>query len=317
MPLISAIIPVYNTSQYLARCIESICNQTLKDIEIILVDDGSTDESPRICDKYALQDARITVIHQINSGVSSTRNTGLNHAIGEYVHFIDSDDFLAPSFYEEAYKVCKSSKSDILCCATNIQDQLGNFISNGKDSGEAIVFNKIQSISELLKCGKISYSICDKVFSGKLLKEVRFNEAIYHNEDFLFCYEVLKRSRKTIYTPNAYYYYCFNEGSQVHSKFNSRKYTALDAQTKVLEDIKKVFPSIETIASTQFYKVVLYLAYHMSRDKYKNFANRTEIRNIVKSGITFILRSELAFGYKINALSLVFGWSFFRLAVLR
>jgi len=114
--LISIIIPVYNVEDYLARCLESILFQSFKDFEVLLIDDGSTDGSGKICDAYAQNDTRIRVIHKVNGGVSSARNVGLNNANGQYISFVDSDDFVHPCFLEFLYNSIKSSKADISIC---------------------------------------------------------------------------------------------------------------------------------------------------------------------------------------------------------
>lgn len=106
-PKVSVVVPIYNTEPYLERCMQSLLSQTLKDIEIILVDDGSPDCSPKMCDEYAQKDSRIKVIHKRNAGLGYARNSGLEIATGEYVAFIDSDDYIAPNMYEKLYNTAK------------------------------------------------------------------------------------------------------------------------------------------------------------------------------------------------------------------
>ena len=113
---ISVIVPVYNVENYIQYCLESLVNQTYKNLQIILVDDGSTDSSGYICDKYALKDKRIKVIHKSNGGLSSARNSGMQLADGNYIGFVDSDDFIMPTFYEELYNLLQKYDSDIAEC---------------------------------------------------------------------------------------------------------------------------------------------------------------------------------------------------------
>ena len=114
--LISVIVPVYNVEKYISRCIESIMKQTYKNIEIILIDDGSTDNSGKICDEYSLKDDRINVIHKKNGGLSDARNTGLDIAKGKYISLIDSDDFVSKFFIETLYNTCKNENCEIAIC---------------------------------------------------------------------------------------------------------------------------------------------------------------------------------------------------------
>lgn len=116
MPKVSIVIPVYNTRKYLDKCMESVLNQTLKDIEILLVDDGSTDDSPALCDEYARQDSRISVIHKKNGGLTSAWKRGSSEATGEYIGYLDSDDFIASDMYERLYERAATTGADIVCC---------------------------------------------------------------------------------------------------------------------------------------------------------------------------------------------------------
>ena len=116
MSMISVIVPVYKTEKFLSDCIKSILNQTYHDLEVILVNDGSPDSSGQICEEYAKKDSRIKVIHQENAGVASARNTGLNLAAGEYITFVDSDDYICPQMYEEMLKCAKKNHCDLVMC---------------------------------------------------------------------------------------------------------------------------------------------------------------------------------------------------------
>ena len=150
MPKISIIVPVYNVEQYLAECIESIKDQSLTDIEIILVDDGSPDNSGAICDDYALKDDRIKVIHKKNGGLSSARNAGLEVAIGEYIGFVDSDDWVDGEMYEVLYKNAVENQAEIAACniaKMGLDGQFENFDIGNKD----ILFTRAEGMEELIR----------------------------------------------------------------------------------------------------------------------------------------------------------------------
>lgn len=129
MPKVSVIVPVYNVENYIRKCLDSIISQTLKDIEIILVDDGSEDNSGKICDEYAEKDSRIIVIHQKNNGLSNARNTGLNIASGEYIGFVDSDDYIKSEMYSEMYQTAEKTDADMVLCNYSY-DTNGNITEN-------------------------------------------------------------------------------------------------------------------------------------------------------------------------------------------
>ena len=115
-PKVSIVVPVYKVEEYIDRCLDSLLNQTLKDIEIILVDDGSPDNCPKICDEYAQKDARVRVVHKQNEGLGYARNSGMEVAVGEYIAFVDSDDFVDIRMFEELYDVARGNDSDVVYC---------------------------------------------------------------------------------------------------------------------------------------------------------------------------------------------------------
>ena len=137
---ISVIVPIYNVEQYLRKCIDSIINQTYKNLEIILVDDGSWDNSPRICDEYAKRDNRIKVIHKKNGGLADARNTGLKMITGNYISFIDSDDYIEKTMYEKMIKVILKYNADIIEC--NLNYKYGNQLITMTEGYKTQEFNR-------------------------------------------------------------------------------------------------------------------------------------------------------------------------------
>ena len=142
--LISVIIPVYKVEKYLDRCLESIVNQTYKNLEIILIDDGSPDNCPAICDEYAQKDSRIKVIHKANGGVSSARNKGIDVATGDYIGFVDSDDWIEPDMYETLIKNAEQYNSDISRCSYVISESMSGQTSKSQDNGTIFLEDSIE-----------------------------------------------------------------------------------------------------------------------------------------------------------------------------
>ncbi len=189
MAKISIIVPVYNVEKYLLQCIDSICSQTFSDFELILVDDGSLDRSGEICDKYALQDNRVKVIHKPNGGVSSARNTGLDNAQGEYVMFCDSDDYAEPQWCEELLNMIQKHPESWCFCGCHCVD------ANDKIFKSNCVYNKecnyqILSMSEYWNIYKTNYSalLWIRIFNNEIIKKynIRFDENMSVSEDVLF-----------------------------------------------------------------------------------------------------------------------------------
>ncbi len=162
MPIISVIVPVYNVEEYIHRCIDSILAQTFKEFELILVDDGSPDQSGKICDEYALIDSRIKVIHKKNGGLSDARNAGLEVAQGEYIGFVDSDDFIESDMYEKLLEACKENSSQIAMCGR--YNVLGEELHPLFSFEGHMIWESREAIGNLLTWNNIDSSACDKLF---------------------------------------------------------------------------------------------------------------------------------------------------------
>lgn len=202
---LSVIVPVYNVEDYLKACIESVINQTYKNLEIILIDDGSTDNSSSICDYYADEYNNITVIHQENKGVSAARNRGLDIASGELVSFLDSDDTIDEDMYEILISKFINSEIDIVHCSyKRIEDGRETIIGN-----TGSVFNQDTNMAlEYLLSGKMfNASLCNKIFRKNLFKNIRLNQDLRINEDVLFCYQLFSRSKLSVFIDIAKYNY--------------------------------------------------------------------------------------------------------------
>lgn len=187
---ISIIVPVYNVEKTVGRCVESIIAQTFKNIEILLIDDGSIDGSGTICDKYALKDARVKVIHKKNGGVGSARNVGLDNAIGKYVMFCDSDDYVEPTWCEKMYNSIEESDGFFSFCGYNSVRASGEIKNKKCMKSETSVSKKIIELyfTELL------YSVWNKIFALAEIKanNIRFDEALCKAEDSIFVLQYLQ-----------------------------------------------------------------------------------------------------------------------------
>ena len=193
-PLISIVVPVYNVQEYLSKCIESILNQTMKDFELILINDGSKDKSSEICDKYLLKDSRIKVIHKENEGVSIARNTGINVSRGKYIVFADSDDYVDKNWCLEMYKAVINNNKNMIMTGITIYNTRNNIINNlNLNSNTDISRIKKKDFFILYKKQLIN-SPCNKIYITEIIKynNVRFKENLKLGEDLLFNLEYLK-----------------------------------------------------------------------------------------------------------------------------
>lgn len=247
-PLVSIIVPVYNSQAHLAQCIESIERQTVACKEIILVDDGSTDGSGSICDAFERKYGDIVVIHKENGGPSSARNEGLKNASGMYVGFIDSDDYIEKDMYECLLDAMKRERCAIGCCnwLRHIETQGG--ISIKPEEGNIIAdYTKMdtnQTLRKLLLNQGMTYSPCDKLFEKSLFDEVQFPEENLPSEDIPCVYAILSRCENVVHIGAPKYYYRLTEGSRTQKKFAKANMSTHRYMLDIKKDIEERFPEL-------------------------------------------------------------------------
>ena len=236
--LVSIIIPIYKVEQYLIDCIQSVCSQTYKNIEIILVDDGSPDNCGKICDDYAKRDKRISVIHKENGGLSDARNKGIDIARGDYITFVDSDDYVETTFIEELYNAIEKNNSDISICNINVVDENGKKISNLGFKDNIIVDGK-QILKEICEQKNIVESIVawNKMYSSKFFKQYKYPVGKIHEDEFL-TYKILYQTKRVSVINKYLYNYRKNNQSIVGKEFNQQRLDLLEALSERLEFYK-------------------------------------------------------------------------------
>ncbi|MBA1336764.1 MAG: hypothetical protein HPY66_3200 [Firmicutes bacterium] len=259
MPKISIIIPVYNVAPYLRECLDSIQEQTFKDFEAILIDDGSTDGSGKICDWYASKYKRFKVIHKSNGGVSSARNMGLDIAQGEYIGFIDPDDFISHNFYEMLFDSIERNSADISISGFKLVDQHGKLVQfpeffqttiKGKLEGTEIM--RAYARGEIIMAGLV-----DKLYKKSCFDNVRMPEGISLLEDGAIMPLVLSHAKTLVEEPRAIYYYRRRPNSLTSSSVDIKRMAELIKATNMMTDrIIKNCPEASKDASklNLFYK---------------------------------------------------------------
>ncbi len=220
LPLISIIVPVYNVKDYLSKCLQSICGQTYKNLEIILIDDGSSDGSGELCDLFAQRDGRIKVIHQANAGQSAARNRGLAVAQGEFLGFVDSDDWIEPDMYEFLYCLLKENEADISICS-HCRDKDGRSVAKYA-SGKQFVFTRDEGIRALAVDKHIRNYVWDKLYKRCLFSDIAFPlNRIF--EDIAISYQVFYKAENIVMRDLPKYHYVIREGSAMLGKYNPQK----------------------------------------------------------------------------------------------
>lgn len=242
---ISVIVPVYNVEQYLERCVDSIINQTYKNLEIILVNDGSTDNSGQLCDELAKKDDRIKVIHKKNGGVSETRNLGIRESNGNYITFIDSDDVVSAKMIEELYSNLLKNGADI---------SIGNVIHNyninnvvfDDSNNDILLWNNEEALKEFLKAKITSFYPVAKLFKKNIISNLEFNVDYKLAEDAMFITEILLVKDVTVvYSSKDIYAYCHRSESATTSINGNTVFDTIKVYDIILPKIEKKYPNLK------------------------------------------------------------------------
>ena len=248
MPKVSIIVPVYNVEKYLNRCVSSLVRQTLQDIEILLVDDGSPDLSPMLCDQWRVRDSRIKVIHKKNEGLGYARNSGLSIASSEYVAFVDSDDYVELDMYQKLYEECKEYNLDCIYSEFNVDDYPGFRVIPreeqeyiGRSNIERLRLDIVGAEPSFISGVKYHCSSCKGLYSLKLIKahQIEFeSEREYISEDMLFNLSFLYYSERVKIVPYKFYHYCLNGSSLTHV-YRPDRWEKLLKMLSILDDDSK------------------------------------------------------------------------------
>jgi glycosyltransferase involved in cell wall biosynthesis len=217
---ISIIVPVYNVEAYLDECINSLVNQTYTNLEIILVDDGSPDRCPQMCDFWAHKDSRVKVIHQKNGGLSSARNAGLEIAEGDYIGFVDSDDYIAPDMYQVMVRALEGSTKKIACCSPYIVTEQGELIWEGKYPSRKEM-DVEQALDEVFLM-RAEVSVWSKLYNRAIFEDIRFPVG-ETNEDFPLLIPTIAKANGMVHVQRCLYYYRQRVGSITKQPLPSEK----------------------------------------------------------------------------------------------
>lgn len=250
---ISVIVPIYKVEQYLNRCIDSIINQTYTNLEIILVDDGSPDNCPKICDEYAKKDDRIKVIHKENGGLSDARNVGLDIASGNYIAFVDSDDYIELNMLESMMNDLIKNNVDLVVC--NIRYILGDK-KNVKYNENDRILNKYEAMEEYIKDGIIQAVAWNKLYKRNIIGNMRYKVG-KTNEDEFFTYKVINNAEKIYYNSNAFYNYLQRENS-ITGRYSIKRLDGVEACYERLNFVKDKYPSLYIEEKKNFYNLCIY-----------------------------------------------------------
>lgn len=225
--LVSVVVPVYNVEAFLRQCVDSLLAQTHTNLEIILVDDGSTDNSGAICDEYAVRSSNIRVIHKENGGLSSARNAGIAAAKGAYIGFVDSDDYVESDMYALLLDAAVAQDAQIAACARYLTDEAGCVTGIKYELSTPKAYTMQQSAKEILTFGELDVAAWDKLFKKELFEGIEFPVGEI-NEDAAIIFKILSRVNKLVHVGKPLYYYRGRSGSITKSGYKPNKLQALE-----------------------------------------------------------------------------------------
>lgn len=249
-PLVSAIVPIYNTEKYLKKCVDSILNQTYQNLEIWLVDDGSTDQSAAMCDRYADMDPRVQVIHKENGGLSDARNVALDRMHGEFVAFVDSDDWIAENWIEELVTACVTLDADIAVGRVCVFS-FGRYSYTPFVTSKNVLEPPEQMIAYICTTDLRPYA-CNKIYRSNLFDTIRFPYGRIYEDTFV-APVLLGSSRRTAITDQCVYYVRVREGSITHQPFSDKRLQDSQQSNKeMLKYYKAFYPELENLATRNY-----------------------------------------------------------------
>ena len=304
-PLISIIVPVYNIKKYIKNCLDSLLSQTYQNLEILLIDDGSTDGSGELCDELQKNDSHIKVFHTKNSGLSAARNFGLKNATGDFAVFVDGDDMVEKEYVEYLYNLLTKYSADMSICSfkTKTETDEKSFAKNAREA----LFDTETCLEKMLLEDGFNVSACGKLFPKKLFKYLNFPVGKLH-EDVGTTYLPILHSQKIAFGPEPNYIY-FQRGSSITHNFSTKKLDLIDLTNKMCDEIDQKFPNLKDATNLRRMHARFSILRQLPASE-KELA--TEISNYLKSHKDFVLKNQKAGKRdKLAMYSLLLGQNFF------
>ena len=268
---ISVIVPCYNIREYLPRCIESILAQTYKNLEIILISDGSTDGTDEVIREYVKKDSRIIPVFKQNSGVSDTRNRGLDIATGDYIGFVDGDDYIEPEMYETLLKNAIENNADISHCG--YQMVFPSRVDYYYNTGKKVIQDNKKGIRDIIVGDYVEPSPCIKIYKKNIVNNLRMPPNIKINEDVIFNFYAFVNSQKSVYEDLPFYHYILRKGSAATSKINQNKlFDPVRVRKEIFEfSLKNLDNEIQSVAYSSYLNSIINLYRVVSNSKLKEY----------------------------------------------
>ena len=313
--LITIIVPIYKVEKYIEKCVNSVINQTYKNLEIILVDDGSPDKCGEICEKYAQEDKRIKVIHQKNGGLSAARNSGLDIATGSYILLVDSDDYIENYTVESLYNLSQKYQSEITIGSTNLvyEDQQIEDKSNIIDE-KIKTYNKEQALEAMLYNTEFTNNAWNKLYKAELFKDIRYPFGKLY-EDLATTYKLIAKSNKVVLTSKITYNYLMDRsGSIMNKQFKKERMDALTFTEEILAYIRKNHPNIEKSAIARLYMECIFILLKIPKTREYSVENKKIKQYIRRYRMTVLTDAKMPIKQKMLCFATLGGRNLVKLA---
>ena len=290
--MITVIVPVYNSARYIGDCIESILNQTYSEIELILVNDGSEDESLNICKEYAELDRRVRVIDQVNQGVSAARNAGIDISKGSEITFVDSDDLLGSNTLEALYSNLKNEKADMSTCAI-VEFKTKVPMGLSPVSENRLILSREEALADLMyQKSIISGPVC-KLYKKDLFEKIRFKVGVKVAEDLDVTYRTIDHSKKIVTSNLAGYYYRQHAESVMRKKFEKSRMDSLDITANILRQVKRASPKVTNAAINRHFMEAVYIIVKIPAGSKDFIIERNLAWGVIKKYRNRVLRDKV------------------------
>lgn len=303
--MVSVLIPAYNAEKTIHRCLDSVLAQTYCDIEVIIVNDGSKDSTLAKLQVYAKKDERVKVIDQLNHGVAAARNVALDNAIGDYILYVDADDWVEPNMLESLLKL--ADDADIVFCG-NDNANTTNEVKH-IDNAEIDIWDNARQLLEFVKHKQMNGMLWNKLIKRSITEGCRFNEKTGYGEDAEFLWQVLKKSEKMVVTNEILYHHTLEETSISHLSFSEKKYSAIPMWESINEEVEKDYPELLALAKERLLCASVFSFYEIKQSEYNNKDNIRHIRNIIRKNICYFLKSQnISKKFKLFAIAIYLGY---------
>lgn len=274
---VSILIPAYNVAAFLPKCLDTVLGQTYDDLRVVIVDDGSKDDTLAVANAYAAKDSRVEVYHQENQGVATTRNHLLDHVKGDWVLFVDADDWIELDMVEYLVNLAQSHSADLVMC-----DRVINDAEPSREEPKVFELDQEHAIVDFLHHDYFVGSLWNKLLNSRLLHNERFHRGISYGEDALFVWGALQKVNKVVVSDKQLYHYYMNEESISHQSFGEKKLTGHQTWTIISEDVKKRWPQYANLALGTFALQDMYLLRDASQSGYKKNLKIKGLQNTIK-----------------------------------